>query len=283
VNLLSFADIKQSSADIIAMLEQTDVTILYRDMLKIQFEIDLASTVQFYFNHPRWNQAQHILDIGCGPGDHIFHISKYYPDKFYTGIDINEAFIDIAKELNQSSKNCYFECSDLYSYQNGTFDFIVLRAVLQHVQEPERFINNLRLLMNDHALVLINDTDNQNFISSQPPIPAFIDFYQQLERVQREKGGGNRNCLFDLEQRLDKYGFKLVDAFSKHVPLISETEKINIMNYMILICATVTKILPINLRFQDLFDQIIDWYESEAPYSQFNTKMMTIERLSSCA
>ena len=41
-----------------------------------------------------------VLDAGCGTGAVIYMLHEKYPDKNYTGIDLSEKMIEVAKRKN---------------------------------------------------------------------------------------------------------------------------------------------------------------------------------------
>ena len=68
--------------------------------IKLQKEdLDFPYQVTSYLNLFKNNQIKNkkILDIGCGWGRGAYIIKKYLPDNEVTGIDINQSFIDYAK------------------------------------------------------------------------------------------------------------------------------------------------------------------------------------------
>ena len=276
-SLLKIQNLKTSPSDIIKKLEEATEQELYRSALKVQTDLNLGEILRYLFNNQQWSSAKNVLDLGCGTGDHISHIARYFPDKFYTGVDIDEHFINIAKEQTKALKNCTFYCADLYDFSQGQYDFVILRAVLQHLKDTDRFMKHLPNLLQDHAVVLFSDTTSDNFINSYPPIPTFDDFYNQLEVLQKEHDG-NRNCLIELEENLEKYNFKLIEAYNREIPITTEEHKVKIIQYIILGCSVAKKMIPVRIELKNLFDDIIKWHDSNAPYIQIKTRWMMIQK-----
>lgn len=80
-------------------------------------------------HHNDLSQATRVLDVGCGPGTN----TRYFLDKDYLGIDINENYIAYAKEKYGKS----FEAADVTQWQSpeGRFDFILLNSFLHHLDD----------------------------------------------------------------------------------------------------------------------------------------------------
>jgi len=86
-----------------------------------------------------------ILDIGCGTGAFYKYLNDLYHDINYTGIDINENMVRIAKETLPEAT---FYCTDILNkveneIRNRKFDYVFLSGVLN------LSINNHEVMVND--------------------------------------------------------------------------------------------------------------------------------------
>jgi len=118
-SLLKINNLKLDPLNIAKKLEEISEQDLYRSTLKVQMDLYLGEILRYLFNLETWSSAKTVLDLGCGPGDLVSHLAEYYPDKFYTGVDINELFINTAKEQTKAQNNCEFICADLYDFAEG--------------------------------------------------------------------------------------------------------------------------------------------------------------------
>jgi len=92
---------------------------------KLRYEILLS----------RWDiSGCSLLDFGCGFGDMFNYISaKGIPDVKYTGVDINNRFIEIAK---QRHKRAEFLCGEVQEFIfSPRFDFVFSSGVFNHALE----------------------------------------------------------------------------------------------------------------------------------------------------
>jgi SAM-dependent methyltransferase len=77
------------------------------------------------------------LDFGCGVG----RLTRALSERFESclGLDISETMVNGARELNADRPGCSFEVNsraDLHGVEDGSFDLIFTRIVLQH--QPSR-------------------------------------------------------------------------------------------------------------------------------------------------
>jgi 2-polyprenyl-3-methyl-5-hydroxy-6-metoxy-1,4-benzoquinol methylase len=96
-----------------------------------------------------------VLDIGCGNGPLIQFLPK---GASYVGIDVNPESIN---SLRLRHPEYAFHCLDLeedsliHSVGNGSFSTIVSSAVIEHLNNPDFFLHQCQLLMNDDTRLII--------------------------------------------------------------------------------------------------------------------------------
>lgn len=95
-------------------------------------------------------QAEHfegkrLLDFGCGTGASTFAIAKMLPKTEVIGVELDPKRVDIAERIRAflALPNVRFQCSpagDRIPDEIGTFDFVMLSAVYEHLLPAERKI-----------------------------------------------------------------------------------------------------------------------------------------------
>lgn len=85
-------------------------------------------------------KGKKIIDIGCGDGVFTKELVKLNP-KFITGIDPNDAAIELAKKNLSHIKNIEFQVLDVYSLPLiKKYDIAIIRGVLHHLDQVEKAI-----------------------------------------------------------------------------------------------------------------------------------------------
>ena len=98
-------------------------------------------------------RAKSILDIGSGRGFTLYYLKKYYKYKKAVGTQISKNAFDFSRDkLGLQIYN-----KDLLELPlgNAGFDVITIWHVLEHVIKPERYIDRIYELLNDHGKLII--------------------------------------------------------------------------------------------------------------------------------
>ena len=95
---------------------------------------DLANRYFRYFG-----AARRVLDVGCGIGD----FGRYRPHDTVEvhGVDVDRGAIEQAKQYEIATR-VDLESEQL-PYQDGFFDAILAKDILEHLQHPERVVVDL--------------------------------------------------------------------------------------------------------------------------------------------
>jgi cyclopropane fatty-acyl-phospholipid synthase-like methyltransferase len=75
-----------------------------------------------------------VLEIGCGIGTVSHLVLKTVNKGQFTGVDISNDSIEVAREFNRASKNAEFVVNDMSNFERiYKYDFIVFPDVLEHI------------------------------------------------------------------------------------------------------------------------------------------------------
>lgn len=85
-------------------------------------------------------KGKRIIDIGCGDGIFTQEFLALNPE-FVTGVDQNEAAIEVAKKNMSHIKNIEFNAIDVYKIPLiKKYDIAIVRGVLHHLDQVEKAI-----------------------------------------------------------------------------------------------------------------------------------------------
>jgi SAM-dependent methyltransferase len=103
-----------------------------------------------------------VLDAGCGTGLSTLGLARLNPGARVVGIDASPRSLELARERAAASatvaERVEFRDHDLdqpIPREWGSFDFIVCRRVLAHVEEPVRVLKHLAAALDDRGLLYL--------------------------------------------------------------------------------------------------------------------------------
>lgn len=91
-----------------------------------------ASRCRFFNEHVRPGQADRVLDIGCGTGDALSHLTT----NEYVGVDANPYYIGVAR-VRYPNRGIFVagDVTDLQQQTGNGFDIALALGVLHHLDD----------------------------------------------------------------------------------------------------------------------------------------------------
>jgi SAM-dependent methyltransferase len=91
-------------------------------------------------------RPKQVLDVGCGTGANLTGpLALQFPQTSFVGIDSDAASIAFATRENRNPNARYLVEPDFAD--SGAFDLVIASEVIEHVEDPEAFLNFLRSLL----------------------------------------------------------------------------------------------------------------------------------------
>ena len=121
---------------------------------------------------------ERVLDIATGPG----YIAEAFAGaaREVVGVDLTDAMLAIAKERTKERgiSNVSFRAADAQnlSFENGTFDVVVCRLALHHLQKPLQVLREMARVCRADGTVLVEDI----YASEHPERSAYQDRWEIL-------------------------------------------------------------------------------------------------------
>ena len=142
--------------------------------------------------------AESILDIGSGRGFLLYYLKKYYGYKRTAGTQISKNAVDFSRD--ELGLEIYDR--DLLEIFSGddSFDVITMWHVLEHVDEPEKYIAKIYSLLNAGGKLVIE-------------VPNFSSWTRALTKAYWLGLDPDYHVTFftpeSLRALLEKYGFSI--------------------------------------------------------------------------
>ena len=118
------------------------------------FESELAlrtAAKEAAFFLPLLRAGMRVLDLGCGPGSITLGFAQAVAPGEAVGVDLQPSQVAQAQALSVAWRvtNAHFEVADVYSppFPDGFFDAVFAHAVLMHLREPVRALEEVRRVL----------------------------------------------------------------------------------------------------------------------------------------
>lgn len=101
-----------------------------------------------------------LLDLGCGCGWFCYELQELSPETEYFGIDVSAFRVNIFKEqIKKTGSDCKMDAAvangENLPFPDNAFGAVVMREVLEHVQEPGRAFEEIKRILEPGGFLLI--------------------------------------------------------------------------------------------------------------------------------
>jgi len=107
---------------------------------------------------------QEMLDAGCGTGAVIALLKKKYPKKNYTGIDLSEKMIEVAKKKNLDKVVFIQGDCEKLPFAKDSFDAITCSMSFHHYPNPDQFFQNCNRILKSGGRLILRDMTSSEIL-----------------------------------------------------------------------------------------------------------------------
>ncbi|MCM1187484.1 MAG: methyltransferase domain-containing protein [Lachnoclostridium sp.] len=98
-----------------------------------------------------------LLDAGCGTGAMLGMFKKDHPDKNYTGVDLSEKMIEVARSKQMEGIDFVAgDCENL-PFPDSSFDVVTCSMSFHHYPNPEQFFISLKRVLRPGGRLVLRD------------------------------------------------------------------------------------------------------------------------------
>jgi SAM-dependent methyltransferase len=136
-----------------------------------------------------------MLDIGCATG----YAAKLFPELDYLGVDVEAAYLDIARKHFAENRMVSFQPHDVMKTPiDSPRDLVILNAVLEHCPTLSPALDNVIACAGRVLLLRTFLGDVQQIHTVPSPKPAFADTVRKFS---------NQYAFIDVFKILERHGF----------------------------------------------------------------------------
>ena len=175
--------------------------------------IPREATRQAAFLLPHLRSGMTLLDCGCGPGTITLGLAEAVAPGEVVGIDLEPSMVDLATGFAREHgvTNVRFEVADIgeLPFPDDSFDAVFTCAVLEHIAEPGRALQEICRVLRPGGVIGVHKTDWSEPLIT-PPSESIKQFFQLFERGFRHYGG-SLNRGRHLRALLRQAGFDVTE------------------------------------------------------------------------
>ncbi|MCH8905556.1 MAG: methyltransferase domain-containing protein [Candidatus Heimdallarchaeota archaeon] len=181
--------------------------------LKHQLALTLDKEL-IIWNHLGLSDGMKIYEPGPGPGFLTKELVAIYPNSSITCVEVDPKMIEIfntvvtkAEQKNVELINKSVTETDL---QDDTFDFVIVRALLQHVPDLDAALRDLHRVLKPGGIIYILDRDDALEGIMEPKLELSNALSEKMTKLQEDRGG-HPNLSRHLPRKLKALNFTNVD------------------------------------------------------------------------
>ena len=197
--------------------KETEIT-----RLKAQVELFFGKEFELY-QKIGLKDGMDIIECGSGPGYLLKSILKKLPHCKATALEIDPfLFSVLSSNAMDGDTQIYNPVNEsIYNTKlpDNSFDFVITRLVIEHLEEPLKAIFELNRILKPGGRLVIISNDFANHLLTFPVIPELHEMYEAYCKSRFSEGGnpliGRLIPVYLENSNFIKINFEIVTAHSK--------------------------------------------------------------------
>lgn len=153
----------------------------WRNQLQCESELLLQRIKEY----PLFTKKITVLDVGCGSGD----LGGMIKDRFQAevhGIELNSEAIKNSKKQGLIVKKSDIE--EKWPYQNGQFDVITATEIIEHVVNPDHFLQEAKRILKKNGHIVLTTPNLAAWFNRIIFLFGYQPFFMEVSTIDKTIG-----------------------------------------------------------------------------------------------
>jgi ubiquinone/menaquinone biosynthesis C-methylase UbiE len=123
-----------------------------------------------------------VVEVGCGTGNYIIQLSKKHEEHEYTGFDLSQGMLEVAKSRSAKVKFVQGNGDESFPLPDNFADMCFLVDVIHHIVDYKVFFKELAQALKPGGEVLIVTDSEENFKRR-----SLHKFFPEVGEIERSR------------------------------------------------------------------------------------------------
>lgn len=131
------------------------------------------------------NRIRSFADVGCGSGEMLMGLAKFFPDRMFYGYDISPSIIEKNRQKAAGIENLSFQVAALPDLREveRTFDLVTCFRTLHYVTEVKRALTRLYELVNRNRFLVFNYPNYWYYLETRKSVHEYKYETEEQKRI----------------------------------------------------------------------------------------------------